>query len=60
MMLSLEVSDYADASKKDRWCEQGETKFNRFNLISMLLGYEKTYSNTLEDISAEDIEDYEL
>lgn len=55
-----EVSDYADAFKKDRWCEQGETKFNRFNLISMLLGYEKTYANTLEDISAEDIEDYEF
>ena len=44
---------------KDRWCEQGETKFNRFNFRSRLLGYEKTYSNTLEDISAEDIEDYE-
>ncbi|OUX06148.1 MAG: hypothetical protein CBE00_08375 [Planctomycetaceae bacterium TMED240] len=55
-----EVCDYADSFKSDRWCEQGETKFNRFNLISMILGFEKTYCNELEDISAEDIEDYEF
>jgi len=55
-----EVSDYADSFRSDRWCEQGETKFNRFNLISMILGFEKTYSNKLEDISVEDIEDYKF
>ena len=53
-----EVSDYADSFRMDRWCEQGETKFNRFNLISMILGYEKTYANKLEDISVADVEDY--
>lgn len=53
-----EVSDYADSFKTDRWCEQGETKFNRFNLISMLLGYKKTYANELMDLTVEDAEDY--
>ena len=53
-----EVCDYADSFRMDRWCEQGETKFNRFNPISMIMGFEKTYCNEVEDISVEDAEDY--
>ena len=53
-----EISDYADSFRKDRWCEQGETKFNRFNLISMMMGYNKRYTNELEDITPDEMEQY--
>ena len=53
-----EVSDYADSFRKDKWCQQGETKFNRFNLISMMMGYEKRYTNELEDITQDEMEQY--
>ena len=53
-----ELCDYADTFKNARWCETGDTKFNQFNLISLLFGYEKDYVNEIEKIDDELLENY--
>ena len=42
----------------ERFLDKGETFFNRFNWVSLLLGFNKKYLNELHDISDDDIENY--
>lgn len=54
-----ELCDYTDSFKTDRWCEPGDTKFNQFNLISLLFGFDKEFTNDIENIDKVLLENYE-
>jgi hypothetical protein len=54
-----EVSDYITHLMQGRWCQKGETLLNQFNWTSMLLGYDKTFTGVLPEISQDRLEEYE-
>jgi tryptophan halogenase len=53
-----EVSDYIDILASSKWVGKGDTLLNQWNWVSMLLGFNKKYTNKLK--SDVDIDDYLL
>lgn len=55
-----EVSDYADSLASIPWVGSGETVYNQWNWISMLLHFDRSYANCLPKIDAVALERYEF
>lgn len=54
-----DVCDYIDILSTGTWVNKGETLLNQWNWTSMLLGYDKQYTNELPDITSEQMENYQ-
>ena len=53
-----EVSNIIKANFKAKWVDRGQTLFNKWNWASMLIGYDKSYTNTLPDLCNDKISEY--
>ena len=53
-----EVNDVISNSLTGPWPLRGETLINKFNWISMLIGYDKPFDNKLRNITDEQLENY--
>ncbi len=53
-----DTCDYIDVLSRGSWVNKGETLFNQWNWTSMLLGYNKRYTNNLPEISDQQMDNY--
>jgi hypothetical protein len=53
-----EVCNTIDERLKMSWLNKGETLLNGWNWTSMLVGYDKQYTNSLPDLTPRQLEEY--
>jgi flavin-dependent dehydrogenase len=53
-----ELCDYIDSLSSQKWLDKGETLLNQWNWTSLLLGFDKEYTNTLPEIESSRIDEY--